>query len=220
MKIKILIADDHKIIREGLRSLLNEQEGMEVVAEADNGRMAVDLVNKHSPHIAIMDIQMPVLNGIEATREIVAKKGKTKVIVLSMYSDKRFISEMLKAGASGYLLKDCAFEEVANAVRTVLEGKIYLSPKIANVVIKDYVSQAAADNELKPKALTPREREILKKIVEGETTKQIAIHLKLSVKTIETHRTRIMDKLDIHTIPELTKYAIREGITSLEVKQT
>lgn len=218
MTVKILIADDHKIIREGLRSLLEEQEGLEVIAEADNGRMAVDLVKEHSPHIVIMDIQMPVLNGIEATKEITNRNNKTKVIVLSMYSDKRFITEMFSAGASGYLLKDCAFEEVADAVRTVLDGKIYLSPKIANVVIKDYVSQVTAENEPKSQALSPREREILKQLVEGKTAKQIAVHFKLSVKTIETHRSRIMEKLNIHSIPELTKYAIREGITSLDTK--
>ncbi len=216
MSIKVFLADDHQIVREGLRTLLEKQPNMEVVGEAKTGRKTVQLVQELLPNIVIMDIGMPDLNGIEATRQIAAKTKSVKVIALSMHSDRRFVVEMLNAGASGYLLKDCAFEELINAVRAVVANRIYLSPKIVDTVIKDYTRLFPKTEISVFSILTPREREVLQLLSEGKTTKGIAFHLNMSVKTVETHRQQIMDKLDIHSIAELTKYAIREGLTSLE----
>ncbi len=188
---------------------------MEVVGEAENGRMAVRLAQELSPDIVVMDVAMPDLNGIEATRQVLNNRPKAKVIALSMHADRRFVVQMLKAGASGYLLKDCAFEELTNAIRAVVANRTYLSPKIADTIAKDYI-------RLFPKAelsafsiLTPRQRQVLQLLSEGNATSQIASHLQVSVKTVETYRQQIMEKLDIHSIAELTKYAIREGLTSL-----
>lgn len=215
MGIRIILADDHKIIREGLKALLEKQQGMEVVAEAQDGISTVRLAKKLLPDIVIMDIGMPDMNGIDATRSITSETKNVKIIALSMHSDRRFVLEMLKAGASGYLLKDSAFEELTLAINTVMSGQPYLSPKITDVVIKEYI-HAMPKNEVSVfTALTNREREVLQLIAEGKSTKQIASYLNVSVKTIETHRQQIMEKLNIHSIAELTKYAIREGITSL-----
>lgn len=216
MSIRILLADDHGIIREGLRALLAKQNGMEVVAEADNGRSAVQLAKKLHPTVAVIDVSMPDLNGFEATRQIVASVPGVKVLALSMHSDKRYVSEMLKAGASGYLLKDCAFEEVSHAIAAVLRGEVYLSPRIVGVVIEDYLNQSAGQETAPDAALSAREREVLQLIAEGRSTKQIAVSLNVSPKTIETHRHQIMEKLDMHSVAELTKYAIRQGLTSLD----
>ena len=216
MSVKILLVDDHKIIREGLRTLLQKNPQMEVVAEAPDGRTAVKLARRLLPDVVIMDIAMPDLNGIEATRQITAELDNVKVIALSMHSDKRYVSEMFKAGASGYLLKTCAFEELANAIHTVVLNQTYLSPGIADVVIEDYVGHLSANESSVSFILSAREREVLQLLVEGKTTKQIASHLYISIKTVETHRRQIMNKLNIHSIAELTKYAIREGLTSLE----
>lgn len=216
MVIRTLIADDHKIVRDGLRSLLDKHSGIEVVGEAETGRMAVKLTSKLLPDVVIMDIGMPDLNGIEATRQIITDRPGVKVIALSMHSDKRFVSGILKAGASGYLLKDCAFEELARAIQTVLSGRVYLSPQITDVVVDDYVKVTSERDRSALSSLSPREREVLQLLAEGKKTKEIAFDLSLSVKTIETHRQRIMEKLDIHTVAELTKFAIREGLTSLE----
>jgi len=215
-RIKILLADDHKIMRDGLRSLLEKQNDMEVVAEADNGRKAVQLAQEKKPDLVIMDITMPELNGIEATRQIVSTLPGVKVIALSMHSDKRFVAGMLQAGASGFLLKDCASQELTNAIRTVARDKHYLSPEIAGVLIEDYVSLASATESVTSASLTSREREVLQLIAEGWPTKDIASHLFVSIKTVETHRRQIMKKLDIHNVADLTKYAIREGLTSVE----
>jgi len=217
MSIKILIADDHKIFREGLRALIEKQPGMEVIEEVENGRKAVQLVRDLLPDVIIMDIAMPNLNGIEATRQIVSKIPNVKVIALSMHSDKRFVVEMLKAGASGYLLKDCAFEELAHAIRAVSTNRTYLSPKITDIMIKDYVRLFPKTKLSVSSILTPRQREVLQLLSEGKTTNQIAQDLQVSVKTVETYRQQIMEKLDIHSIAELTKYAIREGLTSVEI---
>ncbi|UCE17273.1 MAG: response regulator transcription factor [Gemmatimonadota bacterium] len=216
MKTKILLADDHKIVRDGLRSLLDKQSGMEVVGEAEDGRRALQLAAELTPDIVIMDIGMPNLNGMEATRHILDAVQNVKVIALSMHSDKRFVSGMLQAGASGYLLKDCAFEELAQAVETVLGGQIYLSPKITGVVVEDYVQMTTQIETSPLSLLTSREREVLQLFAEGKNTKEIAALLYVSVKTVETHRQRIMKKLNIHNIPDLVKFAIREGLTSLE----
>ena len=216
MSIRILLADDHKITRQGLRSLLEKQQDMEVVAEAENGRIAVRLAGEIAPDVVIMDLTMPDLNGVEATRQIVADSPDVKIIALSMHSDSLFVTEMLKSGAAGYLLKDCAFEELAKAIRIVLEGKIYLSPSISGVVVEDYILRLSKTEFVNADALSDREREVLQLMAEGSSTKQIAVKLHISIKTVETHRRQIMNKLDIHTIAELTKYAIRKGLTSLE----
>lgn len=214
MPIKIILADDHKIVRQGLRTMLEKESDIEVMGEADDGRMAVRLARELSPQVVIMDVGMPDLNGIEATRQVLAECPGIKVIALSMHSDRRFVMNMLKAGASGYLLKDSAFEELATAIRMVLTNKIYLSTEIANVVIKDYL-QGGGDESVFS-VLSPREREVLQLMAEGKSSRQIADHLNISVKTVETHRMQIMHKLQIFSVAELTKYAIREGLSSLD----
>ncbi|MHB8068437.1 MAG: response regulator [Desulfobaccales bacterium] len=214
MPIKIILADDHKIVRQGLRTMLEKEPDIEVMGEADDGRMAVRLARELSPQVVIMDVGMPDLNGIEATRQVLGECPGVKVIALSMHSDRRFVMNMLKAGASGYLLKDSAFEELATAIRMVLTNKIYLSTEIANVVIKDYL-QGGGDESVFS-VLSPREREVLQLMAEGRSSRQIADHLNISIKTVETHRMQIMHKLQIFSVAELTKYAIREGLSSLD----
>ena len=213
MSIRILIADDHKIMRDGLSNLLDKEAGMEVIAEAKNGREAIRLAEQLRPDILIMDISMEDLNGMDATRQIVGKNQGTKIIALSMHADKRFVAGMFEAGAMGYLLKECAFDELLQAIRQVMSGRTYLCSMISGVVIRDYI-QRMRKSESSP--LSPREKEILQLLAEGSTTKRIADQLKVSVKTVETHRQHIMEKLNIFSIAELTKYAIKEGITSLE----
>ena len=214
MAIKIILADDHKIVRQGLRTMLESEADIEVIGEADDGRMAVRLARELSPQVIIMDVGMPDLNGIEATRQVLAESPGIKVIGLSMHCDRRFVMNMLKAGASGYLLKDSAFEELATAIRMVLGGKVYLSTEIANIVVKDYL-QGGGDESVFS-VLTPREREVLQLMAEGKSSRQIADHLIISIKTVETHRMQIMHKLQIFSVAELTKYAIREGLASLD----
>jgi len=216
MSLKILLADDHKIVRDGLKSLIRKEVSMEVVGEADNGRKAVQLARDLEPEIIIMDISMPDLNGVEATRQILADSPDIKIIALSMHSDKRYVKGVLSAGASGYLLKDSAFEELVEAIRTVDTGRFYLSAGIVGVVVKDYVGSQANKDTLTSDILSAREREVLQLLAEGKRTKEIASDLHVSVKTIETHRQNIMQKLDIYTIAGLTRYAIREGLTSLD----
>jgi DNA-binding NarL/FixJ family response regulator len=189
---------------------------MEVVAEAENGRSAVQLAAETAPDVVIMDVTMPDLNGIEATKQILSKSPDIKIVALSMHSDSSFVTEMLKSGAAGYLLKDCAFEELSRAIRTVVDEKIYLSPSISGVVVEDYVHRLSKADFTSNDILSDREREVLQLMAEGNSTKQIAVKLHISVKTVETHRRQIMKKLDIHTIADLTKYAIRKGLTSLE----
>lgn len=216
MNVKIILADDHRIMREGLRALLEREAGIEVIAEADNGRTTVELSRKLNPDVVVIDIGMPDLNGIDATRQIISESPAVKVIALSMHSDRKFVREMLSAGASGYLLKDSAFEELGTALATVINNQTYLSPKIADTVVKDYLGKIEPKESKVPPALTKREREVLQLIAEGRTTKDIASHLYVSIKTIETHRKQIMDKVGLNSVAELTKYAIREGLTSLE----
>jgi len=217
--IKIILADDHRLMREGLRSLLEKQPGMETLAEADNGRSAVKLARELKPDVVVMDVSMPDLNGIEATRQVKKESPAVKVLGLSMHADKHFITEMLKAGASGYLLKHCAFDELGHAIRSVSTGQIYLSPAITGVVIQDYIHTAHNSGihcSVSDPELTSREREVLQLLAEGKTTRDIASCLNLSMKTIETHRQNIMDKLQLYSIAELTKYAIMEGLTELK----
>jgi two-component system response regulator NreC len=214
--LKVIIADDHMIVRDGLRSLLERQPDMEVVAEADNGRIALKLVKELSPDVVIMDIGMRELNGIDATRQIVKMSPGVKVLALSMYSDKRFIKGMLKAGASGYMLKDSAFKELIDAIRVIVENKIYISPSVAKIITEDYLKQSPESDGSTRSLLSSRELEVLQLLVEGMSTKQIASSLRLSIKTIESHRSRIMKKIDINNIADLTRYAIRAGIISLQ----
>ena len=214
--IKILLADDHQIVRDGLRSMLEKQEGFQVVAEADNGKTAVDLALANTPDVIIMDVTMPELNGIEATRMILKELPRCKVIALSMHSDKRYVTRALKAGALGYLLKDCAFDELVKAIRTVLRNRIYLSSEINEAVVKEYLDKAEKLEQPAYSILTDRERQIVQLIAEGKTTKEIAAILNISVKTVETHRQRAMDKLNIDSIAGLTKFAIREGLITIE----
>ena len=219
MTIRILIADDHKIVCDGLRALLEAEPEMEIVAQAANGREAVRLAQKLKPDMVIMDVAMPELNGPEAVRQILAERPRMKVIALSMHADRRYVTGMLSAGASAYILKHCAFEELVRAIHTVRSGQFYLSPAIAGIVVNE-LAQAKAARSRAPrsdsKALTAREREVLQLIAEGHSARDIGQRLHLSVKTIETHRRQMMQQLDIHSVADLTKFAIREGLTSLE----
>jgi two-component system response regulator NreC len=220
LAIRILIADDHKIVCDGLKALLEAQPDMEIVAQAENGREAVKLAQKQKPDMVIMDVAMPDLNGLEAVRQILSNHPHTKVIALSMHADRRYVTGMLTAGASGYILKHCAFEELVRAIRVVLSNQVYLSPTIAGVVVKELAQSTSPRRTQSASAsfqsLTSREREVLQLIAEGHTAREIAQRLHLSVKTIETHRRQMMGKLDIRSIADLTKFAIREGLTSLE----
>lgn len=217
MKIRILLVDDHKILREGISSLVKGYDDMEVIGEAADGRTALRLVQELSPDIVIMDISMPDLNGIDATRKITADYPDVKVIALSMHYDKQFISEIFKAGAAGYLIKDSAFDELEHAIRVVMQNKTYINPQIASLVIQSLISQTPSPNSSQKafSLLTEREREVLQLISEGKSTKQIASDLHVSAKTIESHRRQVMGKLNIRNVAELTKYAIREGLTSV-----
>ncbi len=214
MSTRIILADDHAILRYGLGKLIQQQKDMEIVAEAGDGHAIIDLTKEKSPDIVIMDIEMPSLNGIDATRQITTDFPKVKVIGLSMHSGKKFVAEMLKAGASGYLLKDCAFEELITAIKTVIEGKLYLSPSISDVIVENYVRPSGETEKSAFSLLSQREREVLQLLAEGKTTKQIGASLHISAKTVEGHRLRIMAKLDIDNVANLTKYAIQEGLTS------
>lgn len=214
--IRILLADDHKILRSGMRGLLESEPDMEVVAEAEDGRTAVKLSRELALDIILMDISMNDMNGIEATRQIIARSPKAKIIILSMLSGQRFVADVFKAGASGYLLKDCDFSEIVSAIRAVISGEAYLCPQIATILRNDYLQQILKMEPSSSSTLSPREREVLQLMAEGKSTKEIAFSFNLSVKTVEVHRQRIMEKLDIHSIAELTKYAIREGLTPLE----
>ncbi len=215
MTIKVLLADDHQIIRDGLRSLLTNEPDIEVVGEANDGRAAVEMTQRLKPDIVVMDIAMPGLNGIEATRQVRAISSDIKVLALSMHADKRFVAGVLHAGASGYVLKNCAFKELIQAIHTVAVNQTYLSPTIADIVVESYVRHSPLPAS-SLSVLTPREREVLQLIAEGLTLKKIAATLCVSPKTIETHREQIMRKLNASSVAELTKYAVREGLTSLE----
>ena len=215
MKTRVLLADDHVMMRGGLRMLLEQNAELAVVGEAEDGRETVRLAKKLSPDVVVMDIAMPDMNGIEATRQIIAEHPGIKVIALSMHSDRHFVSEMLKAGATAYLLKQCAVDELITAIKTVLKNQTYISPCISGVVVDQFVRNSSKSESTAFSHLTDREREVLQLMAEGKTTKEIAFQLHLSIKTIETHRMKVMEKLNIHTVAELTKYAIREGLTSL-----
>lgn len=213
MSVRVLVADDHALVRKGLVALLEKEPGMEPIAEAVNGLEAVNLVKEHQPDIVLMDLAMPHMNGIDATRKLSAEHPDIHIIILSMYSERRLVMEALGAGARAYILKDCAFSELAKAIRTVIEGDHAKSVYFSGLIISD------RHENIEPSAssafLSAREREVLQAIAEGKNTKEIAFQLKVSIKTVETHRQNIMEKLRIHSIAGLTRYAIREGITPL-----
>ena len=213
---QVLIADDHKIFREGLRHIVQNELHLEVVAQANDGRDAVSLAAKYRPDLIIMDVSMPDLNGIEATRQILQSAPQIRVIALSMHKSKEFVSKMLHAGASAYMLKDCAVDELGEAIKCVMANKVYISPDIAGVVIEDYLSKLGEKPGSSLLKLTPKEREVLQLIAEGKSTKEAASILNTSISTVETHRQHVMEKLNIYSVAELTKYAIREGLTTLE----
>lgn len=216
MSVTILLADDHRIFRAGLRPLLAAQPDLAVVAEADDGLRALELARELKPDIAVLDITMPGLNGLEVTRHLAKEAPTVRVIILSMHSDRRYVLEALRAGARGYLLKDAGFEDLLLAIRAVHAGRVHLGAAVGEQVIRDYVKLAGEDDCGAFAVLSGREREVLQLLAEGLATKEVADRLTLSVKTVESHRKSVMDKLEIHSIAELTKYAIREGLTPLE----
>jgi DNA-binding NarL/FixJ family response regulator len=215
MSFKVLIVDDHRIMREGLRAMLEKEPDIKVVGEATDGRMAQLLARDLAPDVIIMDVNMPELNGIEATRQITAESREVKIIALSMHEDRRFVLNMLKAGAAGYMLKDDAFKNLAKAVRMVAAHKTYLSREISDLLENDCRSLSTFLESADSQLLSCREREVLQLVTEGKTSNQIADSLHISVKTVETHRQQVMEKLNIKGVAELTKYALREGLTSL-----
>jgi DNA-binding NarL/FixJ family response regulator len=216
MKITVVLADDHRIVREGLAAMMNAKPDIEVVAQAKNGREALRLVKELSPQVVVMDVAMPDLNGVEATRQISQEVPQAKILALSMHSDMQFISKMLAAGASGYVLKDSAFEELANAIRAVSNGRTYLSAGISDMVLQEYVHMLGNKQEDETCPLSTREREVLQLLAEGMSTKDVANRLHLSAKTVESHRRQIMEKLNVRNIAGLTKYAVRQGLTSVD----
>lgn len=211
--IRIVLADDHTIIRSGLRLLLEQQPDFKVVAEAEDGRQAVERISQHHPDVAILDIGMPELNGIEATRQIVSSEPHPNVVILSMHADEGYVLRALKAGARAYILKNAAEADLIRAVRAVSEGKSFFSPVISKMLLEDYVRQVR-EKEVEDSydLLTPREREILQLLAEGKTNKEIAAILKLSPYTVETHRGNLLQKLNLHSVPELILYAVRKGV--------
>ena len=213
--IDVLVVDDHEIVREGICSLLDNEKDISVVARASNGRDAIKLATQKKNIIVIMDVSMPEMNGIDATAQIIREVPECKVIGLSMYSDKRFVGGMLRAGASGFLLKECAFHELVQAVRTVYNGQFYLSPKIAGTVVGDYVQHLNNDVSGVLEKLTLKEREVLQLIAEGFSTRQIAEKLTVSVKAIESRRRNLFEKLEAESVADLIKIAIKEGLVSL-----
>lgn len=216
MSIKVLLAEDHHIMRQGLRSLLEQHSKINVVGEAKDGRETIEMAQEHKPDVIVMDISMPNLNGMEATYQILEDLPKVRIIGLSVHSDEQFISGMFRAGACGYLLKDCVIDELINAIDTVTRDQIYISPSISKQVIKDYQQYLKKDKDSVFDMLSQREREVLQLIAEGKSTKEIAGELYVSEKTVATHRQNIMNKLDIYSVPELVKYALKEGIISLK----
>ena len=216
MSIEIVLVDDHQVMLEGLRALLENETEMAVVGEATDGRAALELIEQTQPDIVILDVAMPELNGIDTARLIASKHPKVKMLALSMHPNQRYVAEMLQAGAAGYLLKSCAFDEMVQAIREVMGGGTYLSSQVARTVVSDYEDKVQAEPEGDLSVLSRRERQVLQLVAEGCSTKQIAKRLDVSVKTVDTHRQHIMNKLAIHSVAELTKYAIREGMTPLE----
>jgi two-component system response regulator NreC len=215
-KIKVLVADDHTILRQGIKALLDNQEGIEVIGEAKDGREALAIIEETLPDVILMDIAMPGLNGLEATRRIKKKFPRMKVLVLTMYTNEEYIFQILNAGANGYLVKETAFQDLISAIKAVYKNEAFMSPSISKKVINSYIKKAQDDEEQICEILTTREREILQLIAEGNSSKKIAELLFISPKTVETHRTHIMDKLNIHNRTGLIKYAIRKGMVDVD----
>jgi len=215
-QIRILIADDHQIVRQGLRSMLEHNPDIIVVGEASDGRAVVESALQLKPDVVVMDIGMPQLNGVDATRRLIAELPQVNVVALSMHTDRRFIVEIFKAGAKGYVVKDAAFHELATAIRAVVSKRVYLSPRIAGEVMDNVASDTPLDESSAFSRLSARQREVLQLLAEGRTTKEIAYQLGLCVKTVETHRARMMESLNLYTVADLTRYAIREGVSMLE----
>jgi len=213
--IRVILADDHAVMRHGLRLILEQQEGFEVLGEARDGREAVSLAQALHPDVAVLDITMPNLNGIEAARQITDKQPDVAVVVLSMHADESYVLRALKAGARGYLLKESPEADFVSAIRTVSDGKAFFSPAVSRLLVEDYVRQLQdKDIEDSYELLTPREREVLQLVAEGKSNKEIANLLNLSLYTVETHRSNILGKLNLHSVPELILYAVRKGVIS------
>jgi len=215
MNIKVVLVDDHKLIRQGLYSMIEKEKDITVVAQASNGREAVRLVDELNPDVVILDINMPDLNGIDAAK-LISKNSNTKIIALSIHATRRFVTGMLHAGAVAYLVKQCAYEELANAIRAVADNKSYLSPQIHDVVVSDYAANLFKDEDSFLSILTLREREVLQLVVEGVKSEDIAARLFVNIKTVSSHRTQIMKKLNIKSVAELTRLAISEGLISAD----
>jgi two-component system, NarL family, response regulator NreC len=214
-KIRIVLADDHKLMRSGVRVLLERQQDFTVVGEASDGREAVALVNSQKPDVLVMDIGMPNLNGIEAAAQITQSHPEISIVMLSMHSDESYVLRALNAGAKGYLLKDSAETDLIRAVHSVADGKSFFSPAVSKVLLDDYVRKLKRSGTDDPyDLLTPREREVLQLVAEGKSNKEVAQLLNLSVYTVETHRSNIMEKLNLHGVPELILYAVRKGVIS------
>ena len=213
--IRILLADDHTIVREGIRSLLEDESDMTVVAEANDGHSAIRLANQLRPDVILMDIAMPLLNGLEATRKIKEGIPDARVLILTMHENEEYIRQVLSSGAMGYILKDAAARDLLGAIRTVYRGEMILSPAVTRLVIEDYLRWGDLQPEKNSTALSPREREVLQLIAEGYTNKQIAGILSISIKTVQTHRLNLMKKLDLHDRADLIKYAIQKKIIEI-----
>jgi DNA-binding NarL/FixJ family response regulator len=216
MKVQILLADDHKIMREGLKALLAKNSSVEVIAEAQNGIETLSMARQKKPDVIVMDIAMPDINGIEVTRQLKSELADIKIIALSMHSDRRFVTEILKAGASAYVLKQAAFEDLEKAIKAAMVDRTFLSNDVLESVVSDYVSRLSNSEYNAYRQLSDRERQVLQLLAEGNSTKEIAFKLHVSVKTIESHRQNIMNKLGIRNLAGLTKFAVREGLTSLD----
>ncbi len=216
MAVRILLVDDHKMFRQGLCAMLKEQPDMDVVGEAEDGATAIQLARELKPDFIVMDVDMPGMNGIDAARRILPEMPNIKLVALSTYLKKAFIIEMLKAGASGYILKEQAFDELIEAIKTVISGETYLSTKATSIIVDDYVQSCHQRHASPMKALTEREYEVLKLLAEGKPSKEIALLLDISIQAIDASRRRIMQKLDIQSFADLVKYAIREGLTSID----
>lgn len=216
-KTKIIIVDDHKIVHHGIGQSLKNEKEFHVVAEADGGLAAVKLANKHNPDLMLMDISMPDINGMEATRKILSKNPAIRILALSMHTERIYVKGMLNAGASGYVVKSCSYNELLKALRTVLSGNTYLSPEITHLVVKDAINPVREQRANAFARLSAREQEVLQYIADGSTSKEMAERMNISAKTIDIHRNNLKKKLGIHTIAGLTKFAIAKGLTSTDV---
>ena len=213
--IKVLLVDDHTIVRQGIRALLESVPDIQIIGEAEDGKAAVEMAEKLRPNIMLVDISLPMLNGLEVTRRVRKKVPECKVLVLTMHENEMYVSQILRTGASGYLVKKTAVSELIMAIRSVHQGKAYFSPSISKIVLNDYLRKESRGEGPSTELLSNREREILQLLAEGYSNKEIAVILNLSVKTVSNHRNRIMQKLDIHDITSLVKYALKQGFIEI-----